>query len=194
MTKTPKRNHICIVCGCHFMAHQRKQKRCKSCQKQYRNTGRNGYKYKRVCIDCGKKFRSSNGRAKRCNYCWHNANCKICGKHFERTSQTKIYCSDTCGVWAKADKRHGGTYVKCLRRDAFSCRKCGSRKALTVHHIDHSGGYNVRIGKANNSLSNLVTLCEQCHYDIYAKMDTYLYEKYIEDVHKKLEKYIGGKI
>lgn len=192
MTRTPKRDHTCIDCRVEFKALQPKQKRCKPCQEKFRNTGRGEYKYKRVCVDCGAPFRSSNGRAPRCKQCWHNANCNVCGIRFERKSQTKVYCSNRCSVWAKTDKYHDGNYVKCLQRDGFQCRKCGTSETLHVHHIDHSGGENVKLGKANNDLGNLITLCEQCHYGIHVFVETYLHERYIDEVKSKVEEFIGG--
>ncbi len=49
-------------------------------------------------------------------------------------------------------------YVKreeALRRDKFKCKICSETKPLHVHHINHN--------KYNCDLSNLITLCAQCH-------------------------------
>lgn len=190
--KTPRRDHVCIDCKIEFKAHQQKQARCKPCQETFRNTGRGDYKYKRVCVDCGANFRSFNGKAPRCKDCWHNADCKVCGKQFTRQSQTKMYCSVKCSAWAKTDKYHNGNYVRCLQRDSFKCRKCGDESPLHVHHIDHSGGDNIKTGDANNDLDNLITLCERCHYNIHSFVETYLYERYTDVVRAKVEEFIGG--
>lgn len=57
----------------------------------------------------------------------------------------------TSEEWAKC--RRG-----CLRRDNYRCRRCGKRKPLvTAHHIvprDEGG---------SNDLTNLISLCTQCH-------------------------------
>jgi len=41
------------------------------------------------------------------------------------------------------------------KRDRFRCRLCGSKKALTIHHIDYD--------KKNSQPENLVCLCRRCH-------------------------------
>jgi len=188
--RQPSLQHTCVDCHNDFLAHQKNQVRCPDCQYTYR-ISRNGYKYNRVCIDCGEDFRSKNGRAQRCDYCWHNANCKVCGKHFERKSQTKVHCSERCSAYSKADYYHDGNYIPCLKRDRFACRKCGSETKLHVHHIDHSGGENVKKGLANNNLDNLITFCESCHSAVHSFVDTYLYKTYIKDVYEKVNEFIG---
>lgn len=45
---------------------------------------------------------------------------------------------------------------KVLRRDKFKCVRCGSKNRLQVHHQTYS-----RVGKER--LSDLITLCKQCH-------------------------------
>ncbi len=69
--------------------------------------------------------------------------------------------------------------MKCLSRDAFTCQICHKPSAfptenyqdLNIHHKDNNG-----YGKTNrpdNSLENLVTLCDACHlqlhYDVLEK-------------------------
>lgn len=50
-------------------------------------------------------------------------------------------------------------------RDEYKCVKCGSTKALSVHHKDGKGrGYK---GKIDNSLDNLETLCNKCHQKLH---------------------------
>lgn len=43
-----------------------------------------------------------------------------------------------------------------LYRDKHSCRKCGAKTHLDIHHRDHN--------YTHNSFWNLVVLCESCHY------------------------------
>lgn len=54
-------------------------------------------------------------------------------------------------------------------RDEDKCQCCGCTENgihtnnLIVHHIDCDRG--------NNSMSNLITLCQQCHMSLHAKFD-----------------------
>lgn len=55
------------------------------------------------------------------------------------------------GAWNKLRKR-------VMYRDRYKCRKCPSRKDLTVDHIvaiENGGG---------NEIENLQTLCRACHF------------------------------
>ena len=58
-----------------------------------------------------------------------------------------------------------------LERDNFTCQECGSQKQLDVHHKD--GNSYRRVGaEANNSLSNLITLCHKCHMNKHFQPST----------------------
>jgi len=46
-----------------------------------------------------------------------------------------------------------------IKRDDSQCQKCGATKNLIVHHLDGDDG--------NNVLSNLITLCNNCHLDLH---------------------------
>lgn len=49
---------------------------------------------------------------------------------------------------------------ECYKRDNWTCRKCGAKdKLLHAHHI-----IPYRISK-DDSLSNLITVCQYCHYN-----------------------------
>lgn len=48
-----------------------------------------------------------------------------------------------------------------LNRDKHQCQCCGTKDDLIIHHVD--------CNKLNNSPSNLITLCGQCHNSIHAK-------------------------
>lgn len=56
-----------------------------------------------------------------------------------------------------------GLRVKVLERDGYRCRRCGASKNLTVHHRH----WRSRGGKT--VLSNLLTLCEDCHSLVHAR-------------------------
>lgn len=63
--------------------------------------------------------------------------------------------------------RYSGNRAKAIKRDGYSCQLCGRKQqkgvGLHVHHIDRNGSTSA---EPNNSLSNLVTLCQMCHYAI----------------------------
>jgi 5-methylcytosine-specific restriction endonuclease McrA len=49
-----------------------------------------------------------------------------------------------------------------FNRDNFKCCNCGSDKKIGIHHKDNSGDQK-HCSKSNNSLENLITLCQSCH-------------------------------
>lgn len=104
------------------------------------------YKYKRKCRKCSREYLV---------------------KEIPRSSP---YCRD-CRIGKGLVKRvfYNSTFYKnrliVLERDKNKCRNCSSiKKKLHIHHID--------CNKSNNSLSNLITLCDTCHqalHGIYTK-------------------------
>lgn len=52
-------------------------------------------------------------------------------------------------------RKYGLAGSAVLERDNYVCRKCGSMKRVSIHHIDWI--------KDNNSELNLVVLCSSCH-------------------------------
>lgn len=186
----------CLDCNKYFTWTDSKQKRCKECQKVYRSRGRyhdsEWKKYTRVCICCGLNFKSKNGRAKRCDECIPKIECNICGKimSLTRKNQMKKYCSKECSARAKIDHYYNGTYTETLNRDNFRCQKCGTYEDLCVHHIDYSGGANIKTCKANNNLDNLITLCNPCHHVLHNKINKAIVAKYISEVKSITEKFI----
>lgn len=46
-----------------------------------------------------------------------------------------------------------------LKRDRYTCRNCGAKKDLQVHHIKHYAKY----PKLRTKMANGITLCEKCH-------------------------------
>lgn len=54
--------------------------------------------------------------------------------------------------------------LKALKRDSFQCQKCPAQEDLVVHHITP---YAV---SKNNSLENLIVLCQSCHGEIHMKI------------------------
>ena len=67
---------------------------------------------------------------------------------------------------------------KCLRQKIQSCAVCGYSKhlhSLTVHHIDGD--------RSNNSLDNLIPLCNSCHRKVH---NTCAYSGRIAEFDEKL--------
>ena len=61
----------------------------------------------------------------------------------------------------------GWNRAKAMRRDKYTCQKCGSKtKKLCVHHKKGGSRYSK---KRDNSLTNLQTLCIPCHTEIHSK-------------------------
>lgn len=56
-------------------------------------------------------------------------------------------------------RKYGTAGSAVLERDNYICRKCGSTKRVSLHHIDWI--------KDNNSESNLVVLCTSCHSSLH---------------------------
>ena len=48
---------------------------------------------------------------------------------------------------------------KCLNAKGDSCRECGSKEEIEVHHIDTD--------RWNNDLDNLIPLCHECHMAVH---------------------------
>lgn len=117
-----------------------------------------------------------------------NANCMICGKEFAKDGWHPNQV--TCGKqkclarkWYIEHHDHVKTYMKdyrekkwfdnrrdeVIQRDGGKCVKCGGVKSISVHHKDGKGrGYQ---GKIDNSLDNLITLCNQCHQQTHRLED-----------------------
>ena len=66
-------------------------------------------------------------------------------------------------VW---DNRYIGWRIYCLRRDKYTCRRCGSQKHLHVHHIKPWAKDKLNRFSSKNGL----TLCKDCHSLIHPWM------------------------
>lgn len=89
--------------------------------------------------------------------------CRKCGIEFP----SDTYNRKLCYKCKKSSNPYNSTYYKnrkiAFKRDEFKCRLCKSKK-IVIHHLD--------CDRRNNSLSNLITLCNQCHpflHDNYTK-------------------------
>ena len=91
--------------------------------------------------------------------------CLNCGKNFETTILTKVYCSKEClkSAYRKIyEEKRGKTSFRIFRRDAFKCSYCGRTPyedgiKLVVDHI-----YPVDKGGSGEAF-NLITACVQCN-------------------------------
>ena len=117
--------------------------------------------------------------------------CKSCGKEYETTThQVRLrgsnFCSPECrdadnGMRMRGDgnPNYNGGHIddygpnwcsqkrKARKRDRYICQCCERKKrkgerALDVHHIVKAKLFNGDFESANH-LSNLITLCRQCH-------------------------------
>lgn len=87
--------------------------------------------------------------------------CKKCQLEYRKTSTHSFVCR----ACKKPDKVYSRTfYINkkiALDRDLKRCQCCGTHEGLATHHID--------CNKQNNSISNLITLCQQCHISLHMR-------------------------
>lgn len=102
------------------------------------------YPYIIKCCKCGVEFRAINSHRQRCKNC--------VGADEGRIKYSKVYYKNR---------------KIALVRDDGKCQCCGCEENgqyvnnLIVHHID--------VDTKNNSPSNLITLCQQCHLSLHNK-------------------------
>jgi hypothetical protein len=57
-----------------------------------------------------------------------------------------------------------------MRRDKYTCKRCGGKKDLVVHHKGHLDNpksmWLAKMGKKNTPV-NIVTICEDCHDGVH---------------------------
>lgn len=92
------------------------------------------------------------------------------GQHFSGRAQKQCTCTQCGGTWAlpmddNVGKRSNSTLMhwrkRVLKRDNYTCQKCGAQSDVEAHHIiavkdDPEGRYKY-------VLSNGITLCHACH-------------------------------
>lgn len=113
--------------------------------------------------------------------------CKACGNVFEKRYDDIIggHGCTLCGVKKRSGKNHPNynsnitdeerierreqnrlrpIRVEAFKRDGYRCKICNKKGGtLNAHHLD---GYSWAVSK-RFEISNLVTLCEQCHKDFH---------------------------
>lgn len=133
-----------------------------------------------VCSkECGAKLRTKLYSGE--NHPRYNSikkNCAICGKEFTVPYSADLYknvrtCSWECRQ--EYEKQYPRKYKLnpirqylaeqkeiALKRDNYTCQKCGSKENLELHHIKKrrlfGGDYN-----AADNANNLITYCHTCH-------------------------------
>lgn len=101
------------------------------------------------CIKCKGQFLSSKSYD------------RICGSCRSSSKKQGVYCRL---FWKNR--------LIVLSRDEYKCQCCGIENGklrtnkLICHHID--------VNTDNNSTSNLITLCNQCHNSLHAKFTKYV--------------------
>lgn len=83
--------------------------------------------------------------------------CSKCDKAMPRPTKRPFIC-----YYCKP-KSYTRTYYRnrklAFKRDNYQCQSCKTKNKIIIHHID----CNIK----NNSMSNLITLCNQCHHSLH---------------------------
>jgi hypothetical protein len=84
--------------------------------------------------------------------------CRKCGVR-KVGNETSYYICASC-----LEIGYNSTYYRnrkiVFERDGYKCQCCGTKKNLLAHHID--------CFRSNNSVTNLITLCTQCHLHLHS--------------------------
>jgi len=101
--------------------------------------------------------------------------CRKCNVEFYSLTPYSKFCKE-CKKISNGIDFYPKLYYKnrqiAIDRDENKCQCCGCENGklntnkLGVHHID--------VNKLNNSLSNLITLCTQCHISLHSKYSKYI--------------------
>lgn len=88
-------------------------------------------------------------------------NCSKCGVQYNRNSPRKFVCRACKGNGYPRHFYYNRKIV--LERDENTCQCCGTQRGLILHHLD--------CDRQNNSTTNLITLCKQCHAHLHRTYD-----------------------
>lgn len=92
--------------------------------------------------------------------------CDGCGTPL--TGRQRRWCKGTCQDDWRSQHDWGWARNAAKRRDGKRCVRCGSNRALEVNHIEPRVGRGYGWG-CHNHLSNLETLCHDCHLVVTAQ-------------------------
>lgn len=115
------------------------------------------------CIQCGQtdSKHEARGLCKRCYF----QNYAKANRAAIKRDKRNWYKRAGGKAWSKLQREqrnYSGQRETVLRRDSYTCQKCGSTRKLCVHHLDGSGRPKPP-GQKNNRVDNLVTYCRSCH-------------------------------
>jgi 5-methylcytosine-specific restriction enzyme A len=98
----------------------------------------------KFCVHCGRHYQASTGVRNRCGDCGRAYDRELSRWKRARRARNSV-------AWQKARKA-------ARLRDGERCRRCGSVDSLEVHHV-----VPLAQGGDEFGLSNLITLCRECH-------------------------------
>jgi hypothetical protein len=150
--------NLCVFCG--------KEKgnvntvTCAECKEKYYKTPQ----HKQYCKNYAeknkerRKQKTAKDRSDRIASCL----CTQCGTKLESPDIFCHSCREKNRIRSR-QKRCGYNFDKVMERDGYKCRICGRIYKLIIHHID---GHDEKDKFKNNSLDNLIVLCNSCHSSI----------------------------
>ena len=165
---------ICYYCGKKpAIPGQKRCIKCSTVDAERRRSVVTERRSKTVCTQCGNELDSPKSNSL-CQKCLTAKSASQRRRRAERkTTGICVECSEPiCNKSAQFCERHWLIYNQrsreyyfdglrhpTLQRDNFACCICGDNTTrLDVHHID--------LDRNHNDLSNLITLCSQCHRTI----------------------------
>ncbi len=135
-------------------------------------------------IYCSSKCRNdSENTITKCSYCHNpmkviNHRAKIrshvfCNSGCQKKWEIEVNIGENHPMWTGTRKRNMGTNWRemrrqVLKRDNKTCRLCGSRRRVSVHHIIPARFFDEP--EDGNILDNLIALCTSCHTHIEPRM------------------------
>ena len=101
----------------------------------------------KLCLHCGQMYQpwSRNNRGR----------CRDCLRKYEGAKRARR------ANRARSSMAWQNARAAARKRDGERCQRCGATEGLEVHHITP-----LSKGGAEFDLSNLTTLCQECHVDV----------------------------
>lgn len=120
------------------------------------------------CISCHSTERRHVGKGL-CKLCWSR---QWLSENLDRLREYKHQWWESHGGkelsrLKREQRNYSGRREAILKRDGYTCQKCGSTHQLLVHHVDGNGRGHPH---PNNSIDNLVTWCRKCHCGHHSKL------------------------